>query len=76
MKYLIVTGGALDEKFVVDVIKNGGYEVIIAVDSGMDFCYNSNIMPDVIVGDFDSVGIEALNFFQSQEQMDIHKLNP
>ena len=37
MKYLIVTGGALDEKFVVDVIKNGGYEVIIAVDSGMDF---------------------------------------
>ena len=76
MKYLLVTGGALEEKFAVDIIKNGGYEVIIAVDSGMDFCYKSHIMPDVIVGDFDSVNGEALEFFLGQEQMDVHRLNP
>lgn len=76
MKYLIVAGGTVDEQFAVDTIKNGGYEVIIAVDAGMDFCYKSRIMPDVIVGDFDSVEQEALEFFQGQEQMDIHRLNP
>lgn len=76
MKYLIVAGGTVDEQFAVDIIKNGGYEVIIAVDSGMDFCYKSDIMPDVIVGDFDSVGSEALEFFLGQEQMDVHRLNP
>ena len=62
MKYLIVAGGTVDEQFAVDIIKNGGYEVIIAVDAGMDFCYKSRIMPDVIVGDFDSVEQEALEF--------------
>ena len=76
MKYLIVAGGTVDEQFAVDIIKNGGYEVIIAVDAGMDFFYKSRIMPDVIVGDFDSVEQEALEFFQGQEQMDIHRLNP
>ena len=76
MKYLIVAGGTVDEQFAVDIIKNGGYEVIIAVDAGMDFCYKSRIMPDVIVGDFDSVEQEALEFFLGQEQMDIHRLNP
>lgn len=76
MKYLIVAGGTVDEQFAVDIIKNGGYEVIIAVDAGMDFFYKSRIMPDVIVGDFDSVEEEALEFFQGQEQMDIHRLNP
>lgn len=76
MKYLIVAGGTVDEQFAVDIIKKGGYEVIIAVDSGMDFCYKSRIMPDVIVGDFDSVGQEALEFFLGQEQMDVHRLNP
>ena len=75
MKYLIVAGGTVDEQFAVDIIKNGGYEVIIAVDAGMDFCYKSRIMPDVIVGDFDSVEQEALEFFLGQEQMDIHRLN-
>lgn len=76
MKYLIVAGGTVDEQFAVDIIKNGGYEVIIAVDAGMDFFYKNRIMPDVIVGDFDSVEQEALEFFQGQEQMDIHRLNP
>ena len=76
MKYLIVAGGTVDEQFAVDIIKNGGYEVIIAVDAVMDFCYKSRIMPDVIVGDFDSVEQEALEFFLGQEQMDIHRLNP
>lgn len=74
MEYLIAAGGTIDEEFAVELIKQRGYEVIIAADSGMDFFYKANIMPDVIVGDFDSVGNEALTYFQNQEQMDIHML--
>ena len=55
MKYLIVTGGECDDKFATEVIKQGGFEVIIAVDSGMELLYQMHIQPDIIVGDFDSV---------------------
>ena len=52
MKCLIVTGGNTSDDFACDVIKKGGYEIIIAADSGMEFLYRKGIDPDIIVGDF------------------------
>ena len=69
MKYLIVTGGECDDKFATEVIKQGGFEVIIAVDSGMELLYQMHIQPDIIVGDFDSVNPDTLEHFRSQEQL-------
>lgn len=76
MKYLIVSGGHAADDFVMDVIKQGGFEVVIAADSGMDFLYRTGIMPDLIVGDFDSAGSEALDYFRQFEQIDMCVLNP
>lgn len=76
MKFLIVSGGEATDKFVEDVIKNGGFDVILAADSGMDFLYRTGILPDIIVGDFDSVAPEVLEFFREHEQIDICALNP
>lgn len=76
MKYLIVTGGECDDKFATEVIKQGGFEVIIAVDSGMELLYQMHIQPDIIVGDFDSVNPDTLEHFRSQEQIDICILDP
>ena len=36
MRYLLVSGGTVSDTFVADVIKQGGYDVVLAVDSGMD----------------------------------------
>ena len=38
--------------------EEAGY--LIAADAGMEYLYRSHRVPDVIVGDFDSVGTELL----------------
>lgn len=76
MKFLIVSGGEATDEFVEEVIKKGGYDVIMAADSGMDFLYRTKILPDIIVGDFDSVDPKILDYFRAQEQIDICVLNP
>ena len=42
----------------------------------MDFLYRTQILPDIIVGDFDSVEPKVLDFFREKEQIDICVLNP
>ena len=76
MKCLIVAGGNTDYDFTTDLVKKSGFEMIIAADRGMEYMYAAKIMPDVIVGDFDSVNREALEFFQTKEFIDLHMLNP
>ena len=76
MRFLIVSGGEATDEFVENVIKRGGYDVILAADSGMDFLYRTKILPDIIVGDFDSVDPEVLEFFREYEEIDICALNP
>lgn len=68
MKTLIVSGGYLEPEFACDYIKKHPCELIIAVDSGMEFFYEQGLIPDYIVGDFDSVKHEILHYFQSLEQ--------
>lgn len=75
MECLIVTGGCIDRDFACEVIKTGGYEIIIAADSGIDFFYEAAIMPDIILGDFDSVDEKKLAYFRSQEFVEISALN-
>lgn len=76
MKCLIVTGGDTSDEFASQVVKNGGYEIIIAADSGMEFLYRVGIVPDIIVGDFDSADADILDFYREQEQIEICVLNP
>lgn len=75
MRYLIVTGGNLSSEFAIDCIKNGGFEVILAVDAGMEQLHRIGIAPDMIVGDFDSVKEEVLDYYRGQEQIEICALD-
>ena len=42
----------------------------------MEYLYRSHRVPDVIVGDFDSVGTEALAYFKTLPGVTIQKLIP
>ena len=55
--YLIVTGGYTDDNFAVRWIKDNNFDCMLASDSGMEFFRRTGIVPDVIIGDFDSVKI-------------------
>ena len=48
---VIVSGGMLEEDFVLPILKNEATEFIIGVDKGLEFLYKHEIKPDYIVGD-------------------------
>lgn len=76
MKFLIVSGGDTQDSFVTELIKTGGFDALMAADSGVDFFYRIHTKPDVIVGDFDSAESEALDYFRGFEQIELCVLNP
>lgn len=75
-KIVIVSGGYIDDVFAVPWIKVYTPEYTIVADSGMEFCRRCGIMPDMIIGDFDSVKVDTLSFFKSQTGIVFQELNP
>lgn len=73
---VIVSGGALDEKFVVGVLKSQETEFIIGADHGVVFLYDHGILPDYIVGDFDSTPQEILSYYREETNIPIRQFNP
>ena len=69
---LIITGGEINEQFLVDEVKQD-YETIIAVDKGLETAQKLNIKINHIIGDFDSVNTKIL---ESYKNINIIKLNP
>lgn len=74
--FFIVSGGNVEDAFVGRMIESNLPDTIIAVDKGMDFFYRNQRMPDVIIGDFDSVDSESLHYFREQPEIRMIELNP
>ncbi len=76
METLIVAGGEIDKN---DLRKyrreHEGYN-IIAVDKGLEELERENIIPNHVVGDFDSISKKILKHYQSNSQIIFHKYNP
>lgn len=68
MHSLIISGGNLDMEFALSYIGKYSFGCTIAADKGMKFFYEQKLMPDYIVGDFDSVDLEILQSFQGLEE--------
>ncbi len=75
MNTLIISGGNVDTEFLNKTINNFSYDNIIAVDKGLESLYLLKILPNHIVGDFDSVNKDIINFYLDKN-IQIHKYNP
>lgn len=75
MKILIVTGGKIDEDFALQFLGKNSFDLIIAADKGMELLGKLNIMPDYLVGDFDSVSEDVLDKAR-QNAGKVVKFNP
>lgn len=75
MNTLIISGGNVDSEFLNKTINNFSYDNIIAVDKGLESLYLLKILPNHIVGDFDSVNKDIINFYLDKN-IQIHKYNP
>ncbi|MBR1392176.1 MAG: thiamine diphosphokinase [Lachnospiraceae bacterium] len=76
MRTLIVSGGTIEEDFALDYIQKIQPEYIIAADRGMEFCYRKKIMPDCIIGDYDSVDPSVYRYFRGRSRIEWHDLIP
>lgn len=76
MKYVIISGGHIDDGFALQYLEENKYDCMIAADSGMNFLHRNGIVPDVIAGDFDSVSRDSLDAFSTTEGVEILRLNP
>lgn len=74
--FFIIAGGKIEDAFAIGVLKGFAEKTVIAADSGMEFLRRNEIVPQVIIGDFDSVSKETLEWFQKKKGIVWHRLNP
>lgn len=76
MKYVIISGGYIEDVFALEWLQKKEYDCMIAADSGMNFLHRNHIVPNVIAGDFDSASSESLSVFSEMEGVEMLRLNP
>lgn len=75
-KTLIVSGGNIEKNFLSQIFSKTKFDVIIASDRGLEILDTCNIIPDYIIGDFDSINTQILNKYITNKNIVIKKLNP
>ena len=76
MNTLIISGGEINLDFLYKYYNDNKNSTIIAVDKGLNALHELNILPNHIVGDFDSINKETLSLYSNNPNIVIHKYNP
>ena len=76
MKTLIITGGMIEADFALSFIQELKPDYILGVDKGLQFCYEYDIRPDYIVGDFDSVPRKLVEYYREELDVPVREFNP
>lgn len=75
MTGLIVTGGSIDYEFAREFLKDRHFDKVIAVDGGLSALLPLGLVPNAIVGDFDTISEEVLKAYEKQPNItwEVHK---
>ena len=68
-RILIVSGGSIEDAFAETWMKQYKPDYVIVADSGMEFMRRIGKVPNMIIGDFDSVSTEALSFLRKRKAL-------
>lgn len=75
-KTVIISGGTLDEGFAEKVLDENEGACIIGVDRGVNYLYKHQIIPQYIVGDFDSIDSDIIEYYRNETNVPIREYNP
>lgn len=72
---LIVTGGTMDLEFAGSFLKNRIFDLVVAVDGGLEYLKPLGIVPHAVVGDFDTVNQEVFLEYHRMEKVawEVHR---
>lgn len=73
---LIISGGNINKIFLKEIIDQNEFNNIIACDKGLEILYKSNIKPNYIIGDFDSINKNILTYYEKNKNINIIELKP
>ena len=76
MSTLIISGGNINSEFALEFYKIKAWTKVIGVDKGLEFLYKNEIMPTDIVGDFDSLSPDILEYYLKQKNIKTHRFQP
>lgn len=76
VRTLIVSGGNIEEECFNKIYNNNKFKYIIASDKGLEILDKYNIIPNYIIGDFDSIDKNILSKYINNKEIVIRKLNP
>jgi thiamine pyrophosphokinase len=68
-KGLILANGQPPKKFVISYLQKKGYSTLICADGGANSAYKLKLLPDYIVGDFDSIRKEVFEYYQGKSSI-------
>src|SRR5512139_2386128 len=64
-KCIILANGKPPKKSIITFFQKAGYSKLICADGGSNSALKMKLVPDVIIGDLDSISSEALKEFKS-----------
>ncbi|MDO4622080.1 MAG: thiamine diphosphokinase [Eubacteriales bacterium] len=76
MKTVIFTGGSIDKETVIEQMERIRPDAVIAADHGLGFCDSCGIVPDYIVGDFDSLDHRVIDRYRAEGKVPIDTFQP
>lgn len=76
MNTVLICGGEIKDEFAVACLEKIKPDCIIGVDKGLEFCYRNKIAPNWILGDFDSISKEVIDWYKKQQEIPIQQYKP
>lgn len=75
-RIVIISGGRLEKESALAFLEKNPAEIVIGVDGGLKFCYENQMIPNYIVGDFDTIEPEILKVFSDNPRIQMVKYQP
>lgn len=76
MNTVLICGGEINDEFSLVCLKQIKPDCIIGVDKGLEFCYRNHVIPDWILGDFDSISKDVIDWYRKQQEISIRQYKP
>ncbi len=76
MNTVLICGGEINDEFSLVCLKKIKPDCIIGVDKGLEFCYRNQVVPNWILGDFDSISKEVIDWYKKQQEIPIRQYKP